>query len=55
MSSWISPRAALLGATVVVPPQAMPVGTFAVLRDPQGAAFHIIAFSHFDYPDAGSE
>ena len=48
-------KASELSATVLVPPQAIPVGTFAVLLDPQGAAFRVIAFSHFDYPSAGSE
>ncbi len=48
-------KASELGATVLVPPQAIPVGTFAVLQDPQGAAFCVITFSHFDTPDAGSE
>ncbi|HEV2891777.1 MAG TPA: VOC family protein [Frankiaceae bacterium] len=32
-------EAAALGATVMVPPSPIPGGTFAILRDPQGAAF----------------
>ncbi len=36
-------RAARLGGTVPVPPTTMPMGRFAVLNDPQGAYFSILA------------
>ena len=38
-------QATSLGATILVPPTPIPtLGTFAVLQDPQGAAFAIITF-----------
>jgi uncharacterized protein len=36
-------RAAVLGGTVSVPPTSFPLGRFAVLNDPQGAVFSILA------------
>ncbi len=48
-------KASELGATVLVSPQAIPVGTFAVLQDPQGATLHVITFSYPVDPNAGSE
>ncbi len=36
-------RAAHLGGTVCVPPTTIPMGRFAVLNDPQGAVFSILA------------
>lgn len=38
-------RAEAIGATVLVPPFASPAGRFAVLQDPVGASFAVIAFS----------
>jgi predicted enzyme related to lactoylglutathione lyase len=37
-------RAQELGAQVLLPPMDIPVGRFAILRDPTGAAFTITAF-----------
>ncbi|MEV4540499.1 VOC family protein [Micromonospora echinaurantiaca] len=36
-------RAAELGGTILVPPQDIPAGRYAALRDPQGALFNVIA------------
>jgi predicted enzyme related to lactoylglutathione lyase len=38
-------RAAALGGTVSVPPTDLPQGRFAVLNDPQGAVFSVIAMN----------
>ena len=38
----VADRASASGGTVMVPPTDIPVGTFSVLRDPQGGAFSII-------------
>jgi hypothetical protein len=43
-----SARAAELGATVVVPPQQIAIGDFAVLSDPHGAHFSIIRLDEVD-------
>ncbi len=41
----IAAKAAELGATVLQPPMDIPVGRMAVIRDPQGAVFAVIATS----------
>jgi predicted enzyme related to lactoylglutathione lyase len=41
-------RATDLGATVFVPPQDVPVGRFAIMADPQQAAFAVIALAPGD-------
>ncbi len=40
---------------MLVPPQAIPVGAFAELQDPHGAAFRVITFSYTVDPNAGPE
>ena len=37
-----------LGGTVMMPPTVIPVGTFAVVKDPQGAVFNVIALAALD-------
>jgi len=37
-----------LGGSVIVPPTAIPPGTFAVCADPRGGAFHVIAMTEAD-------
>lgn len=41
----VAARCTELGGVVSVPPTDLPIGRFAVLNDPEGAAFSIIAFS----------
>lgn len=43
-------RARKLGAQLIVGPKGIPAGTFAVLADPQGATFSVIAVSKEDAP-----
>ena len=41
----VADRVAAGGGAVYVPPTEIPVGTFSVLRDPQGATFSVITLS----------